>query len=464
MKVLLVQHSKENTRFYPAGLGYVAAALREEGHDVRFLELAFEDDPVAALDNKIRRFDPQALGLTLWTSQYPQFARLMNESKLARGLTVVAGGPHASAAAEDVIADGLVDVVVRGEGEVIAPALFSALADGGNLAAVQGIAFRDAEGHFVQTPEVGRAADLKAMPWPAYDLFDLRRYYNPIHGRNSMSVMTSRGCPHKCVFCYRGPTGGRKVRFIDVEEVFQELCRLQDQFGYQAFYFSDDIFTLNPHRIRVLCERIIASGRRIYWVCQTRADCVDRDLLVCMKKSGCVAVYFGVESGSQHILDKLNKRLSLADIRQAFACCRELRIATVATFILGLPWETPETIRQSMDLAKEIKPTVSAFLVATPYPGTRLRELFLERGMFVPQDHRDYRQFVEGDVGGGGSRELDEVGRNCIAATREVVMAQIKDVLSYPRLLTELVNLYGFRSLVRRAWRRIWSVLLRPRG
>jgi radical SAM superfamily enzyme YgiQ (UPF0313 family) len=210
-----------------------------------------------------------------------------------------------------------------------------------------------------------------------------------------------------------------------------------------------------------LCEMMIASDRKIFWSCQTRVDCVDYELLSRMKKAGCVGIYFGVESGSQEIIDKLGKEFSKKQVIKAFMNCQKLRIATVAYFMLGTPWETEENIRETIDFAKNLKSTVSVFLNAMPFPGTRLREIFIEKGLHVPEDCREYRLFVEEDHRSAQGADHSRIKQNyvrekCIAATKEIISAQILDIFSYPRLIRAFVSMYGptlvFRNVLKRLY------------
>ena len=464
MSILLVQHAKENQESYPIGLGYVAGVLVKEGYQVGFLDLAFASDPVNGLARAIQNFKPQALGFTLLTSQYDEFVSIMCQCEKARELKVVVGGPHASADSESILRDDLVNIVVRGEGEVVAPKIFHALEHGDDLSKIKGIAYLDGHRKYIQTEDADYAEDLNCIPWPPYDLFDLHRYRGTVHGIPAVNVMTSRGCPHKCTFCYRGPSGGKKVRFITPQRVVQEIAVLYDDYGFRAVHFRDDIFTLRRSRIMELCEMMIASDRKIFWSCQTRVDCVDYELLSRMKKAGCVSICFGVESGSQEIINKLGKGISKKQVIEAFVNCQKLRIATVAFFMLGTPWETEETIRETIDFAKNLKSTTSAFLCATPYPGTRLREIFIEKGLHVPEDYREYRQFVEGDYGSSRGTDHSRIKQNyvrekCIAATKEIIRAQILDIFSYPRLIREFVNMYGLTRVFRNVLKRLYVLI-----
>ncbi|MCP4676430.1 MAG: radical SAM protein [Deltaproteobacteria bacterium] len=461
MRILLVQHARENTASYPLGLATIASVLAETGHRVSFIDLAFTRSPAKKLNDTIETFRPHALGFTLWTTQYSKFLSLVDDCPAARRIPVVAGGPHAGVAAEEILRDGRVRVVVRGEGELIAARVFEALQNGKGLSNIDGIAFLDEAGAYVQTPEVDYFENLDELPSPPYGLFRVTRYRNRLRGLPVVDMMTSRGCPYSCGFCYRGPTGGRKVRFMSPKRVLAEMERLYRNFGFRAFFFVDDIFTLRRERIIEICELIIASRRRFYWACQTRVDRVDFELLALMKRAGCISIHFGVESGSQRIVDKLDKKTTVEQTMTAIADCQRLRIPTMVYFMLGTPWDTPETKRQTIALAKQLKSTVTLFFAATPFPGTKLRDAFIENGMYVPKAAAEYRQFwVEGEIDAesdlpSSSTQLNKTRRACIEATQEIIWAQILDIRSYPRLLAEFFTQYGLTDFARLAARRI---------
>jgi len=466
MNVLLVQHTRRNTDSYPLGLASVAAVLREAGRRVSFVDLGFESDPDEALGRAIAEHEPGLLGFTIWTTGYGELIELLGRCDAARNIPVVAGGPHVAVAAREVLADGFVDVAVRGEGEPIAARICDALDGGSDLADVPGIAFVGEDGSYVETPDVDPVEDLDRLPAPPLDLFDPRRYRNTLGGRPVVDLMTARGCPHRCAFCSRGPTSGRRVRFMSPERVVAGMELLEQRFGFRAFYFLDDIFTLRRRRIVELCDRLIAAGHDDYrWACQTRVDRVDRELLEAMGRAGCVSIHFGVESANREILERLRKKTTAGQALAALRDCRKVGIPTMAYFMLGTPWDTPVTERESIDLAKQLGATVTLFFVAMPYPGTELREAFVERGLPVPERPGEYRAFFsERELEPGASDSpwtvhYREVRERCRAATREVLLAQVADLRGYRQLLPEFYRQYGVRGFAERVVTRLRNLM-----
>ena len=458
MRVLLVQFSRKHQGF-PLGLAYVAGTLLREGHRVSFIDLGFEADPQAALSLKIQRTNAQAIGVTLYTMTYGEFQSLFSRCDACRTVFVVAGGVHAEIAPQQVLQDGWVDVVVRFEGEVVAPKLFRVLESGGDLSGVEGIGFLDRKGHVVLTAQPKEYADLDNIPGPAYDLVPVRNYKRIVHGRQATYAMTARGCPYRCVFCHRGPSSGRRVRFMGVERVVDELTLLYSKYGFRSFVFYDDIFTINRRRFMALSEGIIRSGLRIHWICETRVDAVDRGMLRQMKRAGCVGIHFGVESGHPDILRHMNKGTTLEETEQAFAWCREFRIPTIAYMMLGTPWDTEETLRTTLAFLKRIKPTVTQFFATRPYPGTAVREIFIAKGMALPNRYDDYAHFVEGEVGtdryGRYMEQEAGIRTQCVESTKEMIRSQLLDVRHYPRLISEFTDMYGAKRFIRDAWQRL---------
>ncbi|MBE0556765.1 MAG: radical SAM protein, partial [Proteobacteria bacterium] len=296
----------------------------------------------------------------------------------------------------------------------------------------------------------------------AYELVNITRHPRYIHGKPFAMVFTSRGCPYRCAFCYRGPSGGKRLRFMSVDRVMEEVSYLHSRFGFEAFDFHDDLFTINRERVLEICHAFLNRGVRFSWICEARVNQVDFELLKVMKRAGCVGIYFGVESGHPYILEKMNKGITPAQIERTFSLCRRARIPTVAYFILGTPWDTEESFKTTLQIVKEIKPTVSVFFAARPFPRTALREAFVQHGMAIPQTYDDYAYFVEGEDNAGTRGETNRyqqqevmIRQRCIHATRRALFYQLKDILSYPRLIAELIDLYGFRQFVVLARRRL---------
>jgi anaerobic magnesium-protoporphyrin IX monomethyl ester cyclase len=238
----------------------------------------------------------------------------------------------------------------------------------GRLDAATNMTVRTADA--IRTIPAPDTAKTFTTPPPRYDLFPLRRYRMPFNRHHPYAaVIASTWCPFPCVFC---PFASTPFKLRDVGDVLANLEAVR-RLNLQQVHFADWTFAVNRRHTLALLEGMLDAGFRFDWTCLSRVNLVDRELLERMKRTGCHLIEFGVESGSQALLNRYQKHITLAQVRQAFRLCHETGIDTLATFVLGLPGETPRTLDETLALALEIDPTYCSFNVASPRPGTRLR-------------------------------------------------------------------------------------------
>ena len=216
----------------------------------------------------------------------------------------------------------------------------------------------------------------------------MSRYYPPVYirGKRVANIVTSRGCPYECTFCEAKLTFGRTHRFHSEERVLTDLDYLHAEYGFDSFQFYDDIFTTSRKRVVRLCNLLIDSGRRYQWMCYTRTDLVDPELLTLMKEAGCYQISFGPESGDQALLDGIKKKLTVEQNYEGIRQTREAGILSVGTFMLGLPGERPEQTRKTIEFAVTSKLDYAIFGVTEPYPGTEMWKDCLDTGYFIDAD------------------------------------------------------------------------------
>jgi anaerobic magnesium-protoporphyrin IX monomethyl ester cyclase len=347
--------------------------MRERNYDVRVIDLSFDKEweQVYSLGGERGIF-----GISFTSSLYSNAKKCIEiiRSRI-RHPKIVLGGPHPSVLPDRTLQDMDADVVCVGEAETSFPLVVRALIDGGDLGAIKGIAFRNRQNEVVVNPEMEKIEDLDSLPMPDQSLFPYERYFKE-KGFRELSVITSRGCPGRCVFCQPAVQKmfGRKVRQHGSDYIVRQIRRLKHDFRLDFFVISDDTFTANRKKVREFCEKITSEKLNIFWRCQTRIDLLDREMIRTLKKAGCFVVALGVESGSQEILDRLQKNVRLDQIKTVFRVCHEEGMLTHAYLMIGSPGESRRTIAETQKLLKEIKPFSSNICVTTPYPGTYLYE------------------------------------------------------------------------------------------
>jgi len=215
--------------------------------------------------------------------------------------------------------------------------------------------------------------DYDSLPIPAFDLLpDLKPYYvTAPAGRPFTILYTSKGCPYKCSFC---TVAGTPWKMRTAPHILEELRFLKERFGLRTASFFDETFTFNRKRVEEICRTLIDEDLRIKWYCNTRAHLVDSELLGLMRKAGCRGISFGIESGSQRILDSVEKHVTVDQAREAVLAAKAQRIKVLCSFIFGLPGEDWESVEETLKFVRETLPTSAQFNVAVPYPGTRLHE------------------------------------------------------------------------------------------
>jgi anaerobic magnesium-protoporphyrin IX monomethyl ester cyclase len=360
----------------PLGLLYVGAAMREAGYSPHFVDLTFEKN-LKPLADQIRDADCVAFSST--TQLFPTTREVLaSVRKVNPSVKTIIGGPHATAFVEDALS--AFDVAVVGEGERTMPDLLRCLDNGGSLADVPGIAFKHKDEIAINgaRPFIRNLDDI---PFPLREWADYSRY-------RRVGLIATRGCPYRCRFCkpMQDKLFGKRIRSRSPENVATELVPLARDYPQRVFTFKDDMLTVNETSwFRELSEHFTARGIRIRWQCNSRVDTVNYEKLASMKQAGCYHIYFGVESGSQRILDFYRKGASVKQAIEAFDLCHRLGILPNASVILGAPDETREDMEQTFQLIKRLKPYKWLVHIATPFPGNDLYDYAKHHHLFT--DH-----------------------------------------------------------------------------
>ena len=356
-------------RFPPLGPAYVAAALRDAGHEVRLLDCTFLSRRQALRLALAAHADVAGVYcMATMRDDAEWFARrLRGHCEL-----LVAGGPLPTCEPESFLA--AFDVVVRGEGEHAMVDLLAAHGAGGDLGAVPGVVAAGADGAAAAGPPRPFAADLDALPFPARDLLPNAAYIS--HGRRRYgysvtTVMSSRGCPFACEFC-SNVVYGSSYRERSPASVVDEIERAL-ALGYDRIAFSDDVFTMRRERVAAVCDEIERRGLRFDWECLARVDGVDRETAARMHRAGCRTVFFGVESGNDEVLRLMRKGSTAAQARDAVEAAHDAGLEVGAFFILCYPGETDDTVLETLRFAGSLPLDYVGLSMPYPLPGTPLR-------------------------------------------------------------------------------------------
>ncbi|MHC4518630.1 MAG: B12-binding domain-containing radical SAM protein, partial [Planctomycetota bacterium] len=267
------------------------------------------------------------------------------------------------------------DYVVRGQGERTIVELVAQMARGRDeLHAVDGLSFRR-NGQISHNPQAGEVQDLNRLPIPDRSLLRNHDRYSP---EDMGLIMTSRGCPFSCAFC---ATDTNRVQYRSLENIVAEIRLVRERYGTSQFSFKDDSFTVNRRRVAEFCDTLLAENLNIGWECNTRVDLVSEAMLAQMKRAGCNSIKVGVESGSEAVLQRMNKRITLDQVREAARLLRKTGIHWTAYFLIGTPGETEKDVYKTLDFMYEMKPDFASIGVYEPFPGTIMFEEGIARGL-----------------------------------------------------------------------------------
>lgn len=390
MKVLLIQPNSTdevNKEFvslqYPLNLGYIAAVLREKGHEVRMVDFNVIDSKKLPL--LISGYKPELVGVTAMTPSIHNAKGIISEIKsLDKGIITVLGGVFASALPKTTMEEiEDLDYLIFGEGEITIVELIEHILKKKDLSSVDGLVFRKGK-RIVKNKPLELIKNLDTIPFPVRDLVPIGLYamHHVSRGfsRKEMKIielMTSRGCPNQCIFCASGVIYGHKVRFRSYENITDEIleCIKRDSINHVSIL--DDTFTINKNLVKRLCG--FFNDQNLTWDCFARVDTVNYDLLNLMAKSGCKKVSFGVESGSPEILKKIKKGITPIQVIKAVKDAKKAGIRYIeCTFMIGSHIdETVDDVEATSKLIYKLMPDILGVCIMCPYPGTEIYQMMI---------------------------------------------------------------------------------------
>ena len=316
----------------PLGYLYLASYLEANGHKIGIIDGEMEQLDKHQIVNQVLALNPDFVGIGATTPEFTDSSHILHKIKeLSPHIVTVTGGPHPSALPEETLRENPhIDYVVRYEGEQTTLELLDTLDDNGDVSCIKGLAYRK-EGDVISNKDHDPILDIDALPFPARHLINNKRYLHPIFGKRGLApataMITSRGCPYQCIFCYRSKERS-KTRFRSPSNIVDEMGEVVNRYNIKSISFHDDTLTLSRKRVLKMCDEIIERGIDIQWFCLARVDTLDRELLITMKKAGLVGLSIGVESGNQKILDGVKKETRLEQYRVAFKLLTDLEIET----------------------------------------------------------------------------------------------------------------------------------------
>jgi anaerobic magnesium-protoporphyrin IX monomethyl ester cyclase len=272
--------------------------------------------------------------------------------------------------------------------------LASLVSDGNlkSLSEVAGITFKK-NGKVFRTPDRPFIQDIDSLPYPAHKHFDVTKY--KISGKTYMPIITSRGCPFNCAFCLASKMCGKGFRARSPSKVVDELEWLRDTFEAGAFAFYDDTFTYDVNRAIAICDEMKARKFGLPWDCRTRVDRVSKELLTKLRSTNCQLIHFGVESGSQQMLNTMRKGTTVEQNARAIKWAKESGILVAISLVIGYPGETPEMLQQTIDFIHKTKPDYVYMCEAVPYPGTELYNYVKELGLEISENWNQYHEQMQ---------------------------------------------------------------------
>jgi anaerobic magnesium-protoporphyrin IX monomethyl ester cyclase len=377
----------------PIGLAYLAAYLREHGYKVIIQDLHISAGGPERIIPICKALQPRLIGITATTPTYPNALRASRYIKAwNQDVPLVLGGVHATGLPETCLQESPFDYIALGEGEATLLALCQHILDqdqsGGQ--GIEGLAWRNEFGKVVINRPRPPIQNLDALPFPARDLLEIDKYVK------KGAICTSRGCPNGCSFCACHLVFGMRYRTPSISRIAEELEMLSSTYGVTEIDFNDDTFNWQPSRVFDLCKTIEDRHLNLRWSCFCRAAEMTPEMARVMKRAGCGAVQFGVESGSPQILDSIGKRITLRQVEIAVEACAKAGIeAIVCGIMLGHPQDTPETIGHTLDFAEYLlgKGATRIMLsLLTPYPGTQVYRQAQSYGMKILTT--DWEQYI----------------------------------------------------------------------
>jgi radical SAM superfamily enzyme YgiQ (UPF0313 family) len=385
----IIKHRSDKYLQYPIFLGYSASQLKNAGHEVVYIDSVIQDLDLARTLAQARQLKPDAIFMETTTPSIEADFANLTALKETTGAKIITGGPHATYFHKQMFDEcQAIDVVVRHEFDTKIASVVSNLND---LSKIEGITYKNGSS-VIDNGDGEFATDLDAIPFPDRETIPWHWYVEAWYTRQPfMNMMTSRGCPFHCAFClWPQSMYGHRQRFRSLDNVFAELHHMVDKYGLQEVNIDDGTFTTNKKRVIEFCQRLRDEHIKIIWTCNGRVDTIDDEMLSEMKASGCRMIRVGVESGTQEVLDKIKKGLTLEQIERGVKLIKKHKIQALGGFMFGFPYDTKKSVEETISFAKKLSPDQVQFSINMSYPGTSLYEYAKENNLLLAKNFAEF--------------------------------------------------------------------------
>lgn len=376
-KILLINPGYKSRRvvYFPLGLGYLAGACHKEDIEVEIMDVNLSNLNGQDILDAIRKKDFHVVGMGGFATQLKSTIELSNLIKNnCKDVTVIVGGIQVFGCEDFILANSRADIICVGESEITLPRLVHAIYKDNDFSGIPSIAYRRQDNEVVRNEGFFLVENLDEISFPKYDLFQMERYitgnFHSTIGRRTADFICSRGCPYKCIYCINS-SRPVKLRYRSPENIISEIRFLKKNYSVNDFTFADEIFEVDKKRALEICEAI--KGEDITWLTSCRADRIDDKIVSTMKKAGCRMIIVGFESGSQKILNAMNKRVNVKTYYDAINILRKQGMHFFANFMIGMPEESEDTVRESEKFCIDNDLIFGSGYV-TPFPGSKLYE------------------------------------------------------------------------------------------
>lgn len=378
------RYAKSTYHYYPTGLVYVASNLSKDKYKVRILDLFVERLSRKRFINTVKDFAPDYVGISAYTENIVSAFEITDLLKSINDrVKIILGGPHVSALPERTLREKRnIDFIMAGEGERSFAELLDSLANGSPTENISGVYCRNFNEKGEKKKNIP-AYDLDSLRFPDWGLVGCKKYASLINFKNhivDLPLITQRGCPYKCTFCY--DLHGKRIRQRSIENILDEIELNMAKYKAKSFTILDEVFTFDRERTMEFCRKIKEKGlnKHLSLGCSTRTDLLDKEMIETMKEAGFNRIMLGIESSSETTLERMKKGIRLDGIRNIIGQLKSKGIITHISVIIGYPLETKKDIRETMAFARRLRPDYLSINILFPYPGTEILREALEKG------------------------------------------------------------------------------------